>query len=439
MNILEIDLTSIVVEGRQRETFPDDSGLKASIAKFGIINPLTVEPYNGTEGKYRLIAGERRLRCCISLSLKSAPCVLKEELDEEGRKEIELEENLHRANLSDEETIEAIRDIHRLKVAKYGGGQGKEGWSLQDTADSVGISKSLVGLYSQIANAKDKSPAVLDALRKSGIVAAYKQLNFERTNAVTAVITRHRVAALPSVESGGFNPDQYLLQGDSRILIRAVPTGTVDLVFTDPPYGVSVEKMKFWGSFTGDIKYDDTPEAVDKMMIELLPELYRVMKDDSFIFFWQPIQLLERDTRPVIFKEMMEAAGFSIAKIPFFWCKNCQPYTPNPEQWFGTSVECGIYGYKGKPQLAARGMKNYIEHEPVKPSEKLHPHEKPMELQMMLLQRFVREGSFVLDPFAGTANVVRAGLKAKMKVLAFELDEDYYNKAKLRLIQENSK
>lgn len=439
MNILEKPIADIIVSARQRTKFPDSEGLKASIKKFGLINPLTIDHLNN------LVAGERRLICCKELGMITVPCVLREELDDESKAEIELEENLHRANLTDEETVDAINKLHQIKLTKYGGGQGAgkhtggAGWSLQDTADSVGISRSLAGLYIQVAKAKDKSPAVAESLRKDGVTAAYKQLNFERTNAVTAVLVRRRVEALPASSANGFDPDMYYQLGDSEQLLDAIPPSSVDLVFTDPPYGVGVDVMNYWGDFTGNIKYNDSKEYVDKLMQVVLPKLYKVMKEDSFIFFWQPIQLLERNTRPIEFREMMEAAGFSIAKIPFFWAKDVQPYTPNPEQWFGTSVECGIYGYKGKPQLAIRGARNYIQHQPVPLAEKLHPHEKPVDLQLMLIERFVRKGAFVLDPFAGTANVVRACLKGKYQPLAFEMDEDYYNKGKLRLIKENSK
>ncbi len=82
--------------------------LAESIASSGIIQPLTVR--RGENGKYILIAGERRLRAAKMASLRRVPCVL-HKTDETTAALYSLTENMQRADLNFFEEAAAIKRL----------------------------------------------------------------------------------------------------------------------------------------------------------------------------------------------------------------------------------------------------------------------------------------------------------------------------------------
>jgi len=82
--------------------------LASSIREYGIIQPLLVSKANN--GRYQLIAGERRLRAAKLANLATVPAIIRS-LDDQKRFEIAIIENVQRENLS---PIEAALSYRRL-------------------------------------------------------------------------------------------------------------------------------------------------------------------------------------------------------------------------------------------------------------------------------------------------------------------------------------
>lgn len=95
----EIPVDSILLNPHQpRKEFAEAEldELAQSIKEHGLLQPILVRPYS--KG-YELVAGERRLRACKRLGLKSIPSIVKELSDEEVAV-LCLIENLQREELS---------------------------------------------------------------------------------------------------------------------------------------------------------------------------------------------------------------------------------------------------------------------------------------------------------------------------------------------------
>lgn len=104
--------------------------LKASIKSKGLIQPVTVREVNG---KFELIAGERRLRACQDLGLESIPVhVLVVDTDVDMM-ELALIENLQRDNLNPLEEAEA----YSLLAEKYD-------LSHEEIASNIGKSRAAI-------------------------------------------------------------------------------------------------------------------------------------------------------------------------------------------------------------------------------------------------------------------------------------------------------
>ena len=81
--------------------------LVESIKQYGIIQPLIITQ---TNGKFELIAGERRLRAAKALGLSSVPAIVRQ-ADEQQKLELALVENLQREDLNSIEMAVAYRKL----------------------------------------------------------------------------------------------------------------------------------------------------------------------------------------------------------------------------------------------------------------------------------------------------------------------------------------
>lgn len=65
---------------------------------------------------------------------------------------------------------------------------------------------------------------------------------------------------------------------------------------------------------------------------------------------------------------------------------------------------------------------------------KIHPTQKPVQLYKWLLQNYAKEGDTILDTHFGSLSIGIACHDMKFDLTAIELDKDYYEMAKKRLI-----
>ena len=110
-----------------RRSVGDLSELRMSIESKGVLEPLLVQPI--AEGRYRIIAGERRFRAAMEAGLAEVPCI---ELDVPANEamEIALIENLHR------------RDLHPFEEAMgYAALAETHGYTQQQIATTIGKSR----------------------------------------------------------------------------------------------------------------------------------------------------------------------------------------------------------------------------------------------------------------------------------------------------------
>src|SRR5215831_18527029 len=76
--------------------------LKASIDEFGLIEPIIIAPVAG-DGRYDVVAGNRRFRACNELKVKEIPSIVKTGLDKTQYDILTLIENVQRHDLTDTE------------------------------------------------------------------------------------------------------------------------------------------------------------------------------------------------------------------------------------------------------------------------------------------------------------------------------------------------
>ncbi|NET34459.1 MAG: ParB/RepB/Spo0J family partition protein [Cyanothece sp. SIO1E1] len=85
-----------------------------SVKEHGILEPLLVRPLQ--DGKYELVAGERRYRAAKDIGLTQVPIVVRE-LDSEQALQLALVENLQREDLNPVEETEGILQLLALQLS----------------------------------------------------------------------------------------------------------------------------------------------------------------------------------------------------------------------------------------------------------------------------------------------------------------------------------
>ena len=132
-SIRQLPLSSISSAVYQpRKTFPEESlaELAQSIEQKGIIQPILVE--ESGDGKYSIVAGERRFRAAAMAGLEMIP-VLVRSFSEQEKLEIALIENIQREDLTPIEEASAFKEL-----------MNRAGLSQQELAQHIGKERSTI-------------------------------------------------------------------------------------------------------------------------------------------------------------------------------------------------------------------------------------------------------------------------------------------------------
>ncbi len=106
---MQIPIQDILVKNRIRKNLGDIGGLKESIHRHGILNPIVIN------GKNELIAGHRRLESARQLGWTLVPVRIIDEEDSAQKLEMEIDENLYRKNLSADELADAYEQLEKMR------------------------------------------------------------------------------------------------------------------------------------------------------------------------------------------------------------------------------------------------------------------------------------------------------------------------------------
>ena len=201
-----------------------------------------------------------------------------------------------------------------------------------------------------------------------------------------------------------------VIQTDCMEGMKLLPDKCIDLVLTDPPYGIgeAAGKNKRRSKLAiakdyGDSDWDDEPIGADK-----IAELMRVGKNQ------------------VIF-------GGNYFELPpspcwIVWDKNNS----------GDFADCELAWTSFKS--AVRKFKwtwNGMIQENMKQKEiRHHPTQKPVDLMRWILENYSKEGDLICDPFMGSWTTARACKDLGRDFIGFELSEDYCKVGEERLRQE---
>ncbi len=149
-----------------RLTFDEDTLLElaASITEHGVLQPILVRP--GVDGRYQLIAGERRWRAAKIAGLRHIRAII-EEIDDDTALEIAIIENLQREDLS---PLDEALMYERMTT--------EHGYSLRKLAQKLGKDKGYIENRLRLADAPLEIKQLV-SLRKDTLSHAYELLKVD--------------------------------------------------------------------------------------------------------------------------------------------------------------------------------------------------------------------------------------------------------------------
>lgn len=121
-DLRELKLVDILINPDQpRRAFDEEALIEmtASVSEHGVIQPIIVTPHNG---KFQIVAGERRYRAATRANLKTIPALIRT-LTDQYKLELSLIENIQRRDLNILETATAylkLRDQFNLSLEEIG-------------------------------------------------------------------------------------------------------------------------------------------------------------------------------------------------------------------------------------------------------------------------------------------------------------------------------
>lgn len=424
MSVQTIPLSDIIIsEGRQRREFQPDALLELSnaIQEGGLMHAIVVRE---TPQGFVLVAGERRMRAIKDMWMLGGqlryngydipegrvPYVTLGDLSPLEAEEAELSENLHRKDLTWQETAAAQARLHSLR-SKQAQAEGR----IHTAADTA---KELTG----------RSDGSYQAAVRTNLIVAKHLDNPDIAKAKTAaeavkILKRQEISQkniqLAHEVGKTFTQSVHEVHNvDCLKWMQATEPNQFDVILTDPPYGMGADTFRdAGGAQVVTHEYKDDYETFQNLMRQWCALAFRVAKPEAHAYLFCDIDNYHE------LKRMMQTAGWYVFRTPMILVKPDGNRVPWPDCGPRRNWECILYAIKGKKKttaiypdvVTAYGDPGI-----------LHGAQKPVAAYRDLLRRSVRPGDTILDSFAGSGTIFPAAHEMKCKAVGLELSPEYY-------------
>ena len=211
-----------------------------------------------------------------------------------------------------------------------------------------------------------------------------------------------------------------LIHGDCFLAIRDMPDKSVDLIITDPPYGINFTKG--YKSGNKELVHGDDGFSVMVFVDELMRDFKRILKQSGAIYIFTRFDV-----------------------YPYWWLKMKNYFdTKNQIIWFkggggmgdlngnfSFNYESIIYATKGKHKI--RGKRDGSVWQIGKCKQEFHETQKPVNLIEKMIFHSSDEEMIIFDPFMGSGTTGIACLNTNRNFIGIELDDNYFKVAENRI------
>jgi len=207
-----------------------------------------------------------------------------------------------------------------------------------------------------------------------------------------------------------------LYNADCMEVMKQFKDNEFDLAIVDPPFGINIaKKSKFGKAYYQKYKIKDWDSSTPD--INYFNELLRISKN-----------------------QIIWGGNYFTDKLPIsrgwiFWDKGVPSnfnYTFSQGDLAWTSFNYPIKKVKTNKKYNFNCISNNARI--ALANQKIHPTQKPIQLYEWLLLNYAKKGERILDTHFGSLSIGIACYNLRFELTAIELDEDYYQMAKQRLL-----
>lgn len=199
---------------------------------------------------------------------------------------------------------------------------------------------------------------------------------------------------------------------DCLEFMKKLPDKSIDLVLTDPPYGI-----EFQSSWT-EIQRFEKLHNDDKIEIQWMTEAVRLLKEGGAMYCF---------SRWDVYPQWLQAIKDSglIVKNCIVWDRMSHGMG-DLNGCYAPQHDFIIFATKGRHLLKGhKRPKDIIRLCRPNPNDIVHPTQKPVELIKVLLQNSSEENDIVLDCFLGSGTTAVACKQLNRKFIGIEINPDY--------------
>ena len=204
---------------------------------------------------------------------------------------------------------------------------------------------------------------------------------------------------------------------DGLTLLKSLATCSVSVVFFDPQYRGVLEKMNYGNEGERQIERSKLIQMNEKTIISFVREIDRVLAKSGHLFLW--------------------VDKFHLCEGISLWLKKTDLAIVDMVVWNKSRIGMGYRTRRSseyllilqKTPIKSKGIwkiKNIpdVWTEKIDHKTKNHPHQKPLQLQKILIESVSNEGDVIVDPAAGGYSVSEACLLANRDFLGCDIEEN---------------
>jgi site-specific DNA-methyltransferase (adenine-specific) len=213
--------------------------------------------------------------------------------------------------------------------------------------------------------------------------------------------------------------ENRIINADCMDILKQLPDKCIDLVLTDPPYGINASSKNFLrqGKQTGiskcvsglNYKISNWDNKIPQK--EIFDEIFRVSKNQIIFGGNYFVEFLTNSSCWIVWDKFTGDNLYADCELA---------YTS-----FKSAVRKHTYLWKGMMQ---QNMKNK--------EQRIHPTQKPADLFGQILRDYSNENDLVLDCFSGSGTTAIACHRLKRRFICIEKDPEYWKASCKRLEDE---
>ncbi|MBN9214805.1 MAG: hypothetical protein J0J04_08315 [Microbacterium sp.] len=206
--------------------------------------------------------------------------------------------------------------------------------------------------------------------------------------------------------------------GDARDVLADLATESIDLILTDPPYGVEWQSNQRKQKFT-QLVGDGADADQREIVADILEHCVRVVGQHRHLYVFGPTDVLEGMKVSEIVELIWDKGVIGSGDVTAVW-------GPQFERISFTVSKHRHAGKAGASTLPTRMRKGSVLRF-MRPTGRAvrHPSEKPWPLLAELTESSSRRGDTVLDAFAGTGGTGVAAILTGRKAILIEKDAQW--------------